>query len=65
MLWLPRFDPNTDYSWNVGFIHVLLEAFQQNIPLVNKNDVKALLQSHNASLICFRRVVHPVPTLHS
>ena len=64
MLWLPRFNPNTDYPWNVDFVHVLLEAFQQNITLVTMNDVSALLQRHHASLLSFRRVVRSPSPLH-
>lgn len=57
-LWLPRFNPQTDYPWAVDFIHVFKEAFTgYNLEVINKTGVDAILKQSNKELICFRRVV--------
>ena len=60
-LWLPTFNPNTDYSWASGYLDVLLSPFKENynITLYNKLMIQNISNTFAPSshLICFRRAL--------
>ena len=60
-LWLPTFNPITDYSWASGYLDVLLSPFKENynIKLYNKLMIQNISNTFAPSshLICFRRAL--------
>lgn len=58
MLWLPRFNTETDYPWAVEYAKVLQNAFKDyHVQVINSADLQQFLIHSSSPLICFRRVV--------
>lgn len=59
MLWLPRFNTETDYPWAVEYVKVLQNAFKDyHVQVINSANLQQFLIHSSSPLICFRRVVY-------
>lgn len=58
-LWLPLYNPSTDYAWDNSYVQLLLTTFGKGygLQLVDGPTMKYLVKNNTSHLICFRRLL--------